>query len=73
MLAGQFRAKATLLLGEGVKATLFRYILHLIVDYFEYVKANDGVHFCSFSPEIPILDKFGPNNQNCHFKLKFGI
>ena len=23
-------------------------------------------------PEIPFLGKFGPNNQNCQFKLKFG-
>ena len=27
--------------------------------------------FC-FWVEIPFLGKFGPKNQNCHFKLKFG-
>ena len=26
--------------------------------------------FC-FILEIPVLEKFGPENQNCHFKLKF--
>ena len=25
-----------------------------------------------FWVEIPFLGKFGPKNQNCHFKLKFG-
>ena len=24
-----------------------------------------------FKPEIPSLGKFGPKNQNCHFKLEF--
>ena len=28
--------------------------------------------FFSFRAEIPILDKFGPKNQNYQFKLKFG-
>ena len=27
--------------------------------------------FC-FWLEMPFLGKFGPKNQNCHFKLKFG-
>ena len=26
----------------------------------------------SFRPETPFLGKFGPKNQNCQFKLKFG-
>ena len=26
-----------------------------------------------FGPEIPFLRKFGPQYQNCHFKLKFGM
>ena len=25
-----------------------------------------------FRPETTFLGKFGPKNQNCHFKLKFG-
>ena len=28
--------------------------------------------FFYFRPEIPFLGKFGPKNQNCQFKLKFG-
>ena len=28
--------------------------------------------FFGFWVEIPLLGKFGPKNQNCHFKLKFG-
>ena len=27
--------------------------------------------FFGFRPEIPILGKFGPQNQNCQFKVKF--
>ena len=33
---------------------------------------NGHCHFFSFSLEIPFLGKVGPNNWNCHFKLKFG-
>ena len=33
---------------------------------------NSGVHFFCFIPETPFLGKFGPKNQNCQFKLKFG-
>ena len=29
------------------------------------------VYFYCFRPETPFLGKFGPKNQNCHFKLKF--
>ena len=28
--------------------------------------------FFYFKPEIPFLGKFGPKNQNCQVKLKFG-
>ena len=28
--------------------------------------------FICFRPDIPFLGKFGPKNQNCQFKLKFG-
>ena len=42
------------------------------LDYFEYAELNDTVHFFSFGVEIPFLGKFGPRNENCHFKLKFG-
>ena len=30
------------------------------------------VHFFCFRLEIPFLDKFGRNNNNSQFKLKFG-
>ena len=33
---------------------------------------NGWVHFFWFRLEIPFLGKFGPENQNCQFKLKFG-
>ena len=29
--------------------------------------------FFFFRPEMPFLGKFGPKNQNCHMKVKFGI
>ena len=31
------------------------------------------MRFFRFWLEVPFLGKFGPKNQNCHFKLKFGI
>ena len=34
--------------------------------------SNGGAHFVCFTPEILLLDKFYPKNQNCRFKLKFG-
>ena len=30
------------------------------------------IHFFCFRPETPFWGKFGPKNQNFHFKLKFG-
>ena len=30
------------------------------------------IHLISLRLEIPFLGKFGPKNQNCQFKLKFG-
>ena len=33
---------------------------------------NGGVHFLCFRLEIPFLGQFGPKNQNCKIKLKFG-
>ena len=30
------------------------------------------MRFFRFWSEVPFLGKFGPKNQNCHFKLKFG-
>ena len=33
---------------------------------------NLVVLFFCFRPETPFLGKFGPKNQNCQFKLKFG-
>ena len=32
-----------------------------------------GVRFFCFRPEKPWLSKSGQKNQNCSFKLKFGI
>ena len=31
------------------------------------------VQFFRFRPKIPFLGKFSQKNQNCQFKLKFGI
>ena len=42
------------------------------LDWFEYAEFNDTIHFFCFGVEIPFWGKFGPNNQNCNFKLKFG-
>ena len=42
------------------------------LDYFEYAEFSDAAHFFCFSVEIPFLAKFGPQNQNSRFKLKFG-
>ena len=36
-----------------------------------HAEFNCGVYFFSFRVETPFLGKFGPKNQNCHFKLKF--
>ena len=33
---------------------------------------NGGVHFFCFVLEMLFLSKFGPKNQNCQFKVKFG-
>ena len=37
-----------------------------------YTEFNGAVYFFCFGLETPILGKFGPTNQNCQFKLKFG-
>ena len=42
------------------------------MDWYEYAEFNGGVHFFRFRLKIPILCKFGPENQNCQFKQKFG-
>ena len=42
----------------------------LIVDLF--AKFSGDVQFLCFQPKIFFLGKFGPENQNCQFKLKFG-
>ena len=39
---------------------------------FGYVEFHGGVHFFCFGLETPFLGKFGPKNENCQFKLKFG-
>ena len=38
----------------------------------KYTEFDGGVYFSYFRPEILYLGKFGPWNQNCQFKLKFG-
>ena len=38
---------------------------------FEYAEFSGYVYFYRFRPQIPFLDKFGPENQNCQFILKF--
>ena len=43
------------------------------LEWFEYVEFIGDVHFNRFRLQIPFLDKFGPKNQTCQFKLKFGI
>ena len=43
-----------------------------IVALFEYAEFNDMVDLICFRLEISFLEKFGPKNQNCQFKLKFG-
>ena len=43
----------------------------MIEDYFEYAKIDGDVHFF-LKQEIPFLGKFGSNNLNCSYKLKFG-
>ena len=42
------------------------------LNYFEYARFNGTVHLFCFRLEISFLSKFGPKNQNCQFKLKFG-
>ena len=42
------------------------------LDEFEYAEFNGGVHFFYFRPEAIFAGKFGPNNQNFQFQLKFG-
>ena len=44
--------------------------MKMIVDWSEYAELYGTVHFFCFRPEKPFLDKFGPENQNCQFKLK---
>ena len=39
---------------------------------FEYAEFSGYVHFFRFRPQIPFLGKFGAQNQNCQFILKFG-
>ena len=44
----------------------------MVVDSFKYAEFSSGVHFFCFRPETQFLGKFGPTNQNCQCKLKFG-
>ena len=40
---------------------------------FNIVSNDHGrIQFFSLRPEIPVLGKFRPKNQNCLLKLKFG-
>ena len=43
-----------------------------LVQKIKTAEFNSDVHFFGFQPEITFLGKFGPKNQNCPFKLKFG-
>ena len=43
------------------------------IDQFEYAEFSGGVDFFRFRLEILFLNKFGPKNQNCQFKVKFDI
>ena len=52
-----------------------RVSLKYFVSYCRLIRICRIQWCCSFScfwVEIPFLGKFGPKNQNCHFKLKFG-
>ena len=42
------------------------------MDYFASAEFNGNIYFSFFTTQIPLLDKFGPKNQNYQFKLKFG-
>ena len=42
------------------------------LDLFEYAQFNGGVLFICSRLKIPFLGKFGPENHNCQFKLRFG-
>ena len=44
-----------------------------ILTNFEYAEFNCDVHSFRFRLEISFLGKFGRENQNCQFKLKFGV
>ena len=46
--------------------------MKLVVDWFEYAEFNSDAQFLCFLLGLPFLVKFGPTNQNCPFKLKFG-
>ena len=37
-----------------------------------HTEVNGTVNLICFRQEISFLGKFGPKNQNCQFKLKFG-
>ena len=55
---------------KNVKNMSFK--LKFVASQFKYVEFNDGVDFFCFRLKILFWGKFGPKNQNCQFKLKFG-
>ena len=53
-----------------VKSDLLILVSGNIVEYAEF---NGAAHFLCFRQEKPFLNKFSQKNQNCQFKLKFGL
>ena len=46
---------------------------YLVPGLIPFAELNSEVRFSYFQPEVPFLGKFGLKNQNCQFKLRFGI
>ena len=46
--------------------------LKFLISIFFKFNTSCYLYVVSFRPETPFLGKFGPKNQNCQFKLKFG-
>ena len=54
----------------GPKVKIVSLSRDLVPTQFKYAEYSGDVHFFRFRPEISYLGKFGPNNQNCQFKLE---
>ena len=55
------------------KIEIFSLSWNLVARLIQYAEFIGGVHIFCFTWETPFLGKFGSKNQNCQFKLKFGI